>query len=106
MTINVCGTCGKEHKCIKTGMTIYNDRYHPCSRFASDFFACPFCGVFVIRQNESDYLLCEKHNESDFSDVDCFITETNVFYTKAFVNKLKEINPTLTKLIDTLPIKS
>jgi predicted RNA-binding Zn-ribbon protein involved in translation (DUF1610 family) len=52
----ICGRCGVEMRCCKTGLRLHDQRYHPHSRHAADMFYCPDCKSVMINRNHNDYM--------------------------------------------------
>lgn len=68
----ICGKCGKELKCLKTGLTIHYEHQPPGFVFAADLHGCK-CGNSLIFANCTDY-----HTERK---PDCVVIDNIVFYS-------------------------
>lgn len=53
--MKICGSCGVELRCCKTGLVLHDSNYHPDSRHAADMFYCPVCKMVMINRNDGEY---------------------------------------------------
>ena len=53
--MKICGTCGSELKCIKTGLTTHDTRYCHSSRHQADLFSCPLCQMLFLNRADGEY---------------------------------------------------
>lgn len=53
--MRICGRCGIELRCCKTGLVLHDTAFHPNSRHAADLFFCPACHMIFINRNVNDY---------------------------------------------------
>jgi len=60
----VCVKCKREMQCVKTGARVHFGWGHV---YAGDAFACPTCGVHVVRTNEQAY------HEEDYADQEHYV---------------------------------
>ena len=53
--MKICGNCGIEYRCCKTGMTIHDEAFHPDSRHQADLYFCPVCHSVHIERARDEY---------------------------------------------------
>lgn len=92
--MRICGACGTEFRCCKTGMVLHDTNFHPKSRHAADLFYCESCHSLFINRNDAEYFV-----EAASTPVHCTITNdsvTPIIWEPAFVASIrKQYNLTL-----------
>jgi len=53
--MKICGRCGVEYKCCKTGLIVHDENFHPDSRHQADMYFCPICYSTLINRNDNEY---------------------------------------------------
>lgn len=84
--MKICGICGVEYRCCKTGLTIHDEAFHPDSRHQADLYFCQVCHAIHIERARDEYF-----GETIIPHV----TITNdpeepLIWDISFVNKIKE----------------
>jgi hypothetical protein len=84
--MKICGSCGRELRCIKTGLTIHDDRYRQDSRHQADLFLCEQCGTLFINRAEGEWFDAEAipdcviHNGEQITYTDEFRAKILSYY--------------------------
>jgi hypothetical protein len=53
--MKICGKCGVELRCAKTGLTLHDDNFDEYSRHQADLHLCPVCKAITIIRAVGEY---------------------------------------------------
>jgi hypothetical protein len=83
--MKICGSCSTELRCLKTGLTTHDTRYHPSSTHSPDLYVCPDCRHLFINRKDGEYF------SEDPSNIQCTIHDgLYITYSEEFKTWAKQ----------------